>query len=1536
MFTSANSDTRNQVLIPPTQLRKSRPSLSVPSQMATNDAQPETRPQHSRTPSFFTFGSKKSAQQQVQRALSQVQRRPSTSPSSPSQSHVLTHTKRPSLGEDPSLSTSPTVQREIKSVVDLVLAHAHKIYFSGPLVRRVERLPDGNKPTRDDGWVDVWAQLGGTTLSVWDMKAIEEASKRGEEVPPSYINVTDSFVQVLGALTSPSTATAPARRQTNVITINNAGSNLIFFACPSSAALVSWATALRLAAWEKSRLEEIYTAHLLRMSLSDGDVWKEPVTTLVKGRLEGQVKVRIAGQTDWKPFWMVLSSATDPSASAIPRPTSPLTSRSKGRVSNLFSRSQSPPPVGPSVPVISFYASQRPKDRKKALLTMRYVTQAFAVYPERPEVIQRSTLMKIEGVLGQEDLGGGMKGKGCWLMLMPETQQIFPVYELLKWLIAFHDTYSLYGRPGGYIWDPRQPQSMWFSYPIGTQREHLFVDREAAERLDPRDDRTFAIRKELKQILITRMYGSEIPPGPGPPQGQPAQARQDSDVAQSVTFSTSNAPILPPIQLAEVTSTSTPQLPPLSFGDMKQQQQQQPVSPKQPEEPPQPYSTPSFNRAASLLTPITESSPVERKAFKAPSISSLTETTSFNAAASVTTERESSQTSDSILTRRQGTSPTAAPHPPPPLSRGSEDSFASSRPDSKLALSASFDQPESRLSTENAPQSRRSPSNRSLTSIPHSSPITPTSLTSSTADPHGKVQSSSPISGLRSPRSLQSAPAPAPPSTSPLQTSERPLVKLSQLPSIRPASPLSSPKSPFLSKSTEPPSPPPKSDRTTTFTAAPRNWPQPPANRPALPLQPPEAPSVNNDDLVNEPGAIYLLQQQRAQDAPQRLPETWTTEEEEDEDEEEEDEDEEEEEDSDFTGPERNPPPRRATPPVRMQPPSAYRMPPEILSENQTNPPLRRHPSGARAKPSPRHNSSPLETAATSFQPSIPPPIQEMDDHAHLSSGYDDNSDALAALSFLDHQEEAAPPPPKQTLPVQPTQKEQVATSNEIPHYPSTFATSRQAAERKAKAQAQQEASYAATHLPGKPNGNARKKKKDQGAWDSSEEEEDEEEEDDEDDGSDDERPQVQVRQPQPLPASDPRVSVYPSAQPGLQGTPSMTGEGYGQRQLRILPQPPVRTGDLQDQHPRTSPGQNDDRPRTHLGDEPRGHTINPHVAARQSVWSTVLDPNPPPRNTSGRDTFVQVDESETMTKAFQPQGLLSAGLQDKEDRSAKRQEELARETGASLINVPNKPPPPQTGLLGAITAHERERKREGGVGAALTEKERERRLAEERQRKLDELQRQQLDQMSQGGAPGAYDPYGQQQFAGFTPGFDPRMSMNPMMLNPYMAGGFPMMPFGNPQQMMAAQMAAQQAYQQAMMTFSQAGGSQMGDNMSRVGPPPAMGPSSSVPMGSPAPMPMQGGMMGMDPRMSMGMNPWMAGGMGMNVMGGMGMNPGMNPMGMVDPRMSMGPQTQFHRPDSVPGQQGRLSSHQGTPSPRQGSPAPQRSSNNNSPRPPT
>jgi CCR4-NOT transcriptional complex subunit CAF120 len=100
----------------------------------------------------------------------------------------------------------PPLHPEIRSVVGLKAAHAHKIYFSGPLVRKIERQPDGHTPTKDEGWTDVWAQLGGTILSIWDMKEVQEASRQGREVPPTYVNVTDAvcsglYVRRYGLLT---------------------------------------------------------------------------------------------------------------------------------------------------------------------------------------------------------------------------------------------------------------------------------------------------------------------------------------------------------------------------------------------------------------------------------------------------------------------------------------------------------------------------------------------------------------------------------------------------------------------------------------------------------------------------------------------------------------------------------------------------------------------------------------------------------------------------------------------------------------------------------------------------------------------------------------------------------------------------------------------------------------------------------------------------------------------------------------------------------------------------------------------------------------------------------------------------------------------------------------------------------------------------------------------------------------------------------------------------------------------------------------
>jgi CCR4-NOT transcriptional complex subunit CAF120 len=163
--------------------------------------------------------------------------------------------------------------------------------------------------------------------------------------------------------------------------------------------------------------------------------------------MEGWVRIRIAGQTDWKRMWMVVTAGSEgvgPARPAptgggiggVPTPVAPVPK--KKRMSNLFSReSTTQQPTAPTIATVSMYASAKPKDKRRSLLTVRNVTQAFAVYPERPELITRSTLIKVEGLLGDEDTAAGMKSREGWLLVMPELEGgLGQAAEMLKWVVG--------------------------------------------------------------------------------------------------------------------------------------------------------------------------------------------------------------------------------------------------------------------------------------------------------------------------------------------------------------------------------------------------------------------------------------------------------------------------------------------------------------------------------------------------------------------------------------------------------------------------------------------------------------------------------------------------------------------------------------------------------------------------------------------------------------------------------------------------------------------------------------------------------------------------------------------------------------------------------------------------------------------------------------------------------------------------------------------------------------------------------------------
>lgn len=202
---------------------------------------------------------------------------------------------------------------------------------------------------------------------MWSMKETRAAAAKGDKVPPTYFNITDSSLELLAPLPPP-----PHRPNSHphhfVFSLNTAGSNRLLFSCPSERDIAKWATGLRLAAWERARLEEIYTGHLIKAG------GREPKSELHKGKMEGWVRVRVMGGTDWKRLWAVLHTPNVPEEKEDEK---------KSRRRSIFGFGEKEKEViqepNTGISMASFYTEPRTVKNKTtpAALTITAVTQAY-------------------------------------------------------------------------------------------------------------------------------------------------------------------------------------------------------------------------------------------------------------------------------------------------------------------------------------------------------------------------------------------------------------------------------------------------------------------------------------------------------------------------------------------------------------------------------------------------------------------------------------------------------------------------------------------------------------------------------------------------------------------------------------------------------------------------------------------------------------------------------------------------------------------------------------------------------------------------------------------------------------------------------------------------------------------------------------------------------------------------------------------------------------------------------------------------------
>lgn len=285
-----------------------------------------------------------------------------------------------SLGINHSSSSAPQQQQpttaamhNLRSAAELL--NARKVYRAGYIMLlendAASNLPaaasahTGGGPPR---FAKYYIRLEDCILCLWSDEGLKRALAEKRQLSPISVNLIDGFVSGADSQRDWVAKCAHFHAPTPYnFVLNSTGNATLAFSCETEIELRQWVNTIRLALWERQRLETLYTG--IRLGIKE-EQQMSPVRSALSfshsgarpGRAEGLMDVYLPGDNKWKRVYAVL--------------TEPGTYREAARRQNRISQaSQSPyserdglPPIpnGHSSPPVGTTSG---KNKRKSMLS---------------------------------------------------------------------------------------------------------------------------------------------------------------------------------------------------------------------------------------------------------------------------------------------------------------------------------------------------------------------------------------------------------------------------------------------------------------------------------------------------------------------------------------------------------------------------------------------------------------------------------------------------------------------------------------------------------------------------------------------------------------------------------------------------------------------------------------------------------------------------------------------------------------------------------------------------------------------------------------------------------------------------------------------------------------------------------------------------------------------------------------------------------------------------------------------------------------